>query len=422
MRLELAKYNVKGIELGHSTRLRDQILSLNWQELKTHLLKDQRLKNIDIALARPGEAKRIIHVLDVIQPRARSADSEAAFPGLTGSVRVAGNGRTHALEGAVVVTTGALPAAEEAIIDMSGPVASWSKFSTMHQIVLLPTAAEGVESVAYGQAIMEAGFKVAEYAARAALGLQPDSFETYDLSPTENEARKETTLPRVAYVYYLYSHGFGRERLFYGKSTKETLPTLVHPNEVLDSAIVHNGYTMPSKSVTYNHQNNQIVKDLYKRHNKDLIFKGVIMVNHNAMYKDKEMSALMSAKLAKYLLNADAAIISKDGGGQADVDIMLCCKRCESVGVKTVLLVKEEAGEDGSGFCLADIAEEADAIVTTGNGTERMRFAAHIEEVVGGDTLYDGTGAKTFEINIPTNTIVGAVDFQGGIRMATMPY
>jgi len=420
--LELAKYNVKDIELGHSTRLRDRILSLNCQESKTHLLTDQRLKNIDISLARPGEAKRIIHILDVIQPRAKSTDGEAAFPGLTGPVKVAGVGRTLVLDGAVVVTTGTLPAAEEAIMDMSGPMASLSKFSTMHQIVLLPTPAEGVDSVAFGQAIMEAGFKAAEYAARAALGLRPDSFEVYDLSQTENEARKEPPLPKVAYIYYLYSHGFGRERLFYGKSTKETLPTLIHPNEVLDSAIVHNGYTMPSKSVTYNHQNNQIVKDLYKRHHKDLIFKGIIMVNHNAMYKDKEMSALMSAKLAKYLLKVDAAIISKDGGGQADVDIMLCCKRCESVGVKTVLLVKEEAGEDGSGFCLADIAEEADAIVTTGNGTERMKIAAHIEEVVGGDDLYDGTGAKSFEINIPTNTIVGAVDFQGGIRMATMPY
>ncbi len=420
MRLELAKYNVEDIEMGHSTGMRNQILCLNRQELKAHLLSDERLKNIDIVLARPGEAKRIIHILDVIQPRAKAPDGAGAFPGLTGPVKLAGVGRTHVLDGAVVVTTGMLPSAEEAIIDMSGPMASFSKFSTMLQIILVPTPAEGVDPVPYGQAIMQAGFKAAEYVAKATAGLQPDSLEVYELSePSEKQNRE---LPKVAYIYYLYSHGFGRDRLFYGKSTKETLPTLIHPNEVLDSAIAHNGYTMPSKSVTYNHQNNQTIKDLYKRHQKDLIFKGVILVNHNAVYKDKEMSALMSAKLAKHILNADAAIISKDGGGQADVDIMLCCKSCEGLGVKTVLLVKEEAGEDGSGFCLVDIADEADAIVTTGNGTERMKFAGRIEEVVGGDELYDGTGAKSFEINIPANTIVGAVDFQGGVRMATMPY
>ncbi len=422
MRLELARYKIEKVELANSTRITDGALSLNSQELKAHLLSDQRLKDVEIALAHPGEAKRIIHILDVIQPRAKSSDSEAAFPGLTGPVKVAGVGRTHVLDGAVIVTTGMLPSAEEAIIDMSGPMASLSKFSTMHQIVLLPTPAEGADSIAYGQAILHAGFKAAEYIARAAVGLRPDSLEVYELSGTSDETGNGTTLPKVAYIYYLYSHGFGKERLFYGKSTKETLPTLIHPNEVLDSAIVHNGYTMPSKSVTYNHQNNQVIKDLYKRHQKDLIFKGVIMVNHNAVYKDKEMSALMSAKLAKYILNVDAAIISKDGGGQADVDIMLCCKSCEKLGVKTVLLVKEEAGEDGSGFCLVDIAEEADAIVTTGNGTEQLRIATQIEEVVGGEKLYDGTGAKSFEISIPTNTVVGAVDFQGGIKIATIPY
>ncbi|MBI4528207.1 MAG: hypothetical protein HY695_30810 [Deltaproteobacteria bacterium] len=417
MRLELAKYKVADIRLGDSTRIKDGVLSIDARDLKTQLLRDNRLKDIEIVLAHPGEAKRIVHILDVIQPRAKLSDGEAIFPGLTGPVKLAGSGRTNAVEGAVVVTTGSLPAAEEALMDMSGPMAAVSKFSTMHQIVLVPSAAEGLDPNEYGRAILEAGFRAAEHIGRAVGESRFDELEIYELA-----SETGSHLPKVAYIYYLYSHGFGRERLFYGRSTKDTFPTLVHPNEILDSALVHNGYTMPSKSVTYNHQNNRVIKDLYERHGKDLIFKGVILVNHNAVYKDKEMSAFMSAKLAKHILNADAAIITKDGGGQADVDIMLCCKSCEEMGIKTVLLVKEEAGEDGSGFCLVDIAEDADAIVTTGNGTERITIATRVDEVIGGKTFYDGTDAKSSEIDVPYNTIVGAVDFQGGIKIAAVNY
>ncbi len=420
MRLEMAKYHIDTVKLGNTTRITDRVLSINSGELKEHLLKDQRLKAIEIALAQPGEATRVIHILDVIQPRAKGQDQESAFPGLTGPVKLAGSGRTNVIDGVVVVTTGTLPAAEEAVMDLNGPMSSLSKFSTLHQIVLVPTPANGIDPTEYGRAILTAGFKTAEYIGRSAQGLKADEVEVYDLS--HGLSGKEGDLPKVAYIYYLYSHGFGKERLYYGRSTKDTLPTLVHPNEVLDSAIVHNGYTMPSKSVTYNHQNNRVIKDLYGRHGIDLNFKGVILVNHNATYKDKEMSALLSAKLAKHILNADAAIVTKDGGGQADVDIMLCCKSCEDLGVKTVLLVKEEAGEDGSGFCLVDIADEADAIVTTGNGTERLQVATHVDQVIGGEKFYDGTDAKSPEIYIPYNTIVGAVDFQGGIKIAAMNY
>ena len=71
---------------------------------------------------------------------------------------------------------------------------------------------------------------------------------------------------------------------------------------------------------------------------------------------------------------------------------------------------------------MIDVAHEADAIVTTGNGTERVRLATHVDRVLGGEKFYDGTDAKSRDINITYNTIVGAVDFQGGIKIAAMNY
>lgn len=422
MRLEIARYFVESVTLGSATEISGRALSINCQELRAYLIGDDRLADVEIVLAHPGEPKRIIHILDVIQPSSKFPDHAAAFPGLTGPVKIAGSGRTHLLENIAVVTTGVLPAAEEAVIDMNGPMASLSKFSSMHNLVLVPTPRDGVEPVEYGQAILMAGLKSAEYLAKAAAGLRPDDVEVFELSPPLGDAGPGKELPKVAYIYYLYSHGFGKERLFYGKSTRDILPTPVHPNEVLDGAIVHNGYTMPSKSVTYNHQNNQVIKDLCRRHNRDLIFKGVIIVNHNAAYADKERSAFMAAKLARHIMDADAAIVTKDGGGQADVDIMLCCKSCEELGVKTVLVVKEEAGQDGSGFCLVDVADQADAIVSTGNGTEGIRILNRVDHVIGGKRLYGDEGADSPQIEIPFNTIVGAVDFQGGIKISATNY
>ena len=44
--------------------------------------------------------------------------------------------------------------------------------------------------------------------------------------------------PKVAYLYMLQSQGLLHDTYVYGVDAKRIIPTLIHPNEVMDGAIV----------------------------------------------------------------------------------------------------------------------------------------------------------------------------------------
>ena len=101
------------------------------------------------------------------------------------------------------------------------------------------------------------------------------------------------------------------------------LPTVMHPNEVLDGAIV-SGSFMPvsSKWSTYDFQNCPNIKALYKEHGKTINFLGVIMSNLNVALEQKERAALYVAQIAN-TLGADGAVVAEEGYGNPDADTVL---------------------------------------------------------------------------------------------------
>ncbi len=88
---------------------------------------------------------------------------------------------------------------------------------------------------------------------------------------------------------------------------------------------------------------------------------------------DKERSSNWTAKLAEFL-NLDAVIISEEGFGNPDTDLMMNCKKITAKGIKTVLITDEYAGRDGASQSLADADKTADAVVTGGNANEVIAF------------------------------------------------
>ena len=93
-----------------------------------------------LQLARPGEATRIVHALDVAQPRLKVSGS-GDYPGFVGPVETAGDGVAHRLSGVAIVETGPAVGNEptwwrEALIDMAGPGAAYSPFSETVNLVL----------------------------------------------------------------------------------------------------------------------------------------------------------------------------------------------------------------------------------------------------------------------------------------------
>jgi sarcosine reductase len=419
--MELGIFHIRDLQFGDATSISDGVLSVNRRELSEMLLGDPRLQGMELDIARPGESERIIHVLDVIEPRVKVEGPGEVFPGMVGRRERVGGGRTHVLRGAAVVETGQIPAVPEALLDMSGPASELVPFARTCNLVLVPRFADGLERIECANTIKMAGLKTAVYLAEASKGLEPDEVETYDLPPLTDMDEGVRGLPKIAYIYQLQSQADLCEPFVYGDNARKLFPTLLHPNELMDGAVVSGNYEMPPcfKNVTYTHQNNPVVGALYSRHGQDLCFVGVIVENEHSTLLDKERSAAMASKLAKDILGADGVIITKEGGGHADTDLMLNCQRCEEAGVKTVLVVDEPAGPDGTAHPLSDASSDrADAFVSTGNSNEPMELPA-VGRVIGGEALAGIDVPPDGPLTVPVMMVPSATSQVGFTRLTT---
>jgi len=276
-----------------------------------------------------------------------------------------GSGRTNVLRGSGLVTVGRIIGYQEGLIDMSGPGAEYSPFSQTNNVALILHPADGLAPHAHEEAVRLAGLRAAVHLGKACKDVAPDELEVYELSPVT-----DTTLPRVAYVQTLLSEGLLHDTYLYGVDAKKILPSLIHPNEVMDGAIVSgNCVSACDKHTTYHHLNNPVIKELYRRHGKDLIFIGVVISNLNVTLADKERSSDYASKLVKFI-GAEGAIITEEGFGNPDTDMMMLCKKVEEYGIKTVLITDEYAGRDGGSQSLADAVPQADAVISVGNANE----------------------------------------------------
>ena len=80
MRLEIQSIDIHDFQPGSKTYAKDRVLYVDLKELKEILLKDSRIKSVDIHLVYPGDRVRIVNLLDVVQPRCKIDKVEADFP------------------------------------------------------------------------------------------------------------------------------------------------------------------------------------------------------------------------------------------------------------------------------------------------------------------------------------------------------
>jgi len=106
LKLEIGRIHIKDIQFGDSTFVEDGVLTVDKAGLIASLKEDERIKDVQVDIARPGEKVRIIPVKDVIEPRVKVEGTGAGFPGVTSKTTQCGQGRTHVLYGAAVVTVG----------------------------------------------------------------------------------------------------------------------------------------------------------------------------------------------------------------------------------------------------------------------------------------------------------------------------
>ena len=419
MKLELGGVQINDIQFASESKVENGTIYVNAEELKALLLEDENLKSVELEIAKPGESVRIMPVKDVIEPRVKVNGGGNLFPGVISKVETVGSGRTNVLKGSAVVTTGKIVGFQEGIIDMCGEGAKYTPFSQLNNLVVVCEPIDGLAKHAHEKAVRFAGLKAADYIGKLAKDVEPDEVKVYETCSVKEGIEKYPELPRVAYVLMLQSQGLMHDTYVYGVDMKQSLPTILSPTELMDGAILSgNCVSACDKNTTYHHLNNPVIADLFEQHGKTLNFVGVIITNENVYLADKMRSSDWTSKLCEFL-GVDGAIVSQEGFGNPDTDLIMNCKKIEAKGVKTVIITDEYAGRDGASQSLADADASANAVVTGGNANMVINLPA-MDKVIGypevADIIaggFDGSLQKDGSIVAELQVITGATNEMG---------
>lgn len=387
MKLEIGNFYVRDIVFGDRLFYQDGVLTIQKEEALEFIKQDDRITEAELYIVKPGDKVRLCPVKEAIEPRVRP-DGRSAFPGYTGDLAPAGSGVTHALKNCSVLVVGRhWGGFQDGLIDMSGEGQKYTLFGQFNNLVLVADTNEEFEKREQqkkNDALRRAGHRLAEYVAGCVKELVPEETEVFELGGMIKRDAETEKLPSVVYVMQPQSQmeEMGYNDLVYGWDMNHVVPTVMHPNEILDGAMV-SGSFMPvsSKWSTYDFQNCPNIKALYREHGKTINFLGVIMSNLNVALEQKERSAQFVAQIANSL-GADGAVVAEEGYGNPDADFVACIVALENAGVKTVGVTNECTGRDGQSQPLVTLDEKCDAIVSCGNVSELIELPT-METVLG---------------------------------------
>jgi glycine reductase complex component B subunit alpha and beta len=414
------KISISDLAFASRTGVENGILYVNPEEIKSLLKSDDNIVKVKLDIAHPGESVRIVPVKDIIEPRVSRIPDYQLFPGLLyrwdSDRQFPPSGEIVSLSGAVVTTVGSIVGFQEGIVDMSGPGAGYSLFSRKHHLVLDITVVAGIERHEHEKTVRMAGLKTADFIARNALiGTVPTDDDEIltnpgtETAPGRNAGDGKNGRPRLAYLYMLQTQGLLHDTYYCGLDAKAMLPRRIVPTEVLFGAIVSgNCVSACDKNTTYHHQNNPLILELLRRHGTDWDFVGCVLTNENVTLSDKQRSSTIAADLIASL-DPDGVIISKEGFGNPDADLMMNCSKIEAHGIRTVLLTDEFAGQDGASQSLVDTHPKADAIISTGNANAVIVLPP-LDRVIGDDAVIRDLAGGTRKTHLPEGSV--AIELQ----------
>lgn len=383
------------------------LLAVDGARIEALAAAEPALAGVEVGVLPPGSPVRITHVLDAVEPRIRS-DGRPAFP-LEGR---AGEGRTNRLDGVAVLSCVDFPGEErplheqEAIVDLAGPGAAYTPFSSLTSVVLAFTPAEGAGHQAIDEAVRRVALATAELLAEPTLSAEPAAVERFELGAAAD-------LPAVAALVQLSDLGQLYYQYLYGVPVgRAGLPRAVDPAELLDGAVTCGEYHWAAlRNPTFFFQRNALVRVLYREHGRRLRFAGLVLMRGYEQTGEDKQRAAERAAAAALALGAEGVVITIDAGGNSHTDVMLTVRACERAGLKTAVIVAEMADPDSTNPGLTDWVLEADCIVSAGNAEELVPEWTPAR-VVGGDTLLDGTPAAASG-PVPVRNYLGATNQMG---------
>jgi len=371
MRLELATFPVKDVLFGDQTKYDKGILQVDKKELLSIVMKDKLIESADLDIAFPGEKTRIVKIRDVVEPRIKVKGPGCVFPGILGPVESVGEGLTHRISKVTVMASvkyrGTIQSGSDAecsgLVDMWGPGSSLTPFGSTINIILVLELIDGITELDAHETIQLAELRIAHRLAETTKNMSPESVEVFELSETNH------SLPRVVYIMGAMGmvDDFNYTNLFlYGLPVKESLATLIHPNEIIDGAVTCNArHGCASFVRTWSWMNNAVLLNLLREHGKSINLLGVILQRTRfATEHGKQVAAKTTSQMISQIKADGAIITASTPSGNSFMDTMLTLLECEKKGIKTVLLAPEWSPDSEAPlpYCFP----EATAVVSSG--------------------------------------------------------
>ena len=421
MRLTLARHPITEIHLEGPTRLEGTSLFVDVDELRQALLSDDRLDSVDIDVVRPGENCRAGPVFDIIEPRAKESGFD--FPGILSAPVTAGISATHVLEGAAVTVLdgGPLEGPVRSVLEMSGAAAEHSPYSTLQHVTVTPHVRPELPWHTAQNATRRAGLRASVYLAQAGIRQTPALEETFESVGPAEPGREG--LPRTAYVGQLYSRQRTPEvdeQVLYGANTNGMIPMLLHPDEWLDGAVVPSYSAALGGAETYFYQNSPVITDLYRRHHAgELNFVGTVATIAGSDNTDRDLNCQVAANLTRWALNADAAVLTKYGGGVPHADMAETARLLEGMGIRTAVMVSDMSKDRRVESALLFNFPEVDAIVYLG-GNDISWTVSPVERVIAGNPK--AAEALAVSQKLTASNVAGVSNQQGATRIKAAIY
>lgn len=396
-------HRVSTARMGSTSRLSDGELELD-EAAALAAVASPALAEVRLTWVSPGASARLVKVLDSVQPRTKGRGGAGIFPGFLAPPRPAGEGVTHVCEPVAVVVAGYLPRAQEAVAEMFGEASALSPLGGCHCLVVEFTRADGALWPAVDLALRLGALRLAALVAEITLDCPPD--EVVELAP---RSARGTGSPRVGTITYIQCQGAFKDVFVYGSSLAGALPTWLDPNEAEDGAVVSGQFGHPClKNPTFMHQNHPVAAAMRAHDRKDMDFVGLVVAPEPVELPRKRMVAAHAARLCAGM-GLDAVVVTKEGGGNADLDMALAMDEAEALGLVAVGLFAEMAGWDGTGVPVVSPPERATAMVSTGNYDERILLPA-VEKALGGHRLELVGMPATAELELPTAALYCALN------------
>ncbi len=426
MELNLALHQINEIRFAAATALEGTTLGVNREELRRLALADHVLSDVEFEIVRPGESCRAGPVFDIIEPRAKAPGSSPDFPGILGPPLTAGIGTTHVLQGAAVTvlrerSPGDSRGSTGYVLEMSGPPSESSHYGSLCHLVVIPHTRQGLPGFAQQKAYRLAGLKIAVHLARVAFDHIPVASQKLGAALPATGSLEG--IPRVAYVGQIFSRQRKpeqEERILYGADTDGMLPTVLHPDEWLDGAVVPSYHTSLGGAETYFYQNHPVITELYRRHRaNELNFVGTVATVASANNFDRERNCRFAANLVQWALKADSAILTKFGGGVPHTDMAETARLLECMGVKTAVQVTNEARDRRVESALLFNFPEVNAIVCIG-GRNTSWQVPRVNRVLAATSELAELLSGPLEIE--SLNVVGVANQQGASRLRAVVY